>query len=95
MARGASDRSAPAPEETIASIKAQGAEAFAFAGDITNEAIVEEFARRNIKRGAKEALVNNAGISFIAPAESVSAADYRCVSVGSEPGCTVSASEGF
>ena len=68
------------PEETIASIKAQGAEAFAFAGDITNEAIVEEFAREVHGRwGAAEALVNNAGISFIAPAESVSAADYRRV----------------
>lgn len=62
------------PEQTL------GAEALGFSGDITDEAVVEAFAREVYERwGAVDALVNNAGISFIAPAESVSAADYRRV----------------
>ncbi len=68
------------PEQTLAAVQALGAEAFGFSGDITDEAVVEAFAREVHERwGAVDALVNNAGISFIAPAESVSAADYRRV----------------
>ncbi len=68
------------PGQTVASVKALGAVAFGYAGDITDETVVEAFGREVYGRwGTADALVNNAGISFIAPAESVSAADYRRV----------------
>jgi len=69
-----------APEATLESLRALGAEAFAFTGDITQESTVEEFAREVQTRfGPAAVLVNNAGISFIAPAETVSASEYRRV----------------
>lgn len=68
------------PEQTLASVQSLGAEAFGYCGDITDEAVVAGFAREVHECwGAADALVNNAGISFIAPAESVAAADYRRV----------------
>jgi NAD(P)-dependent dehydrogenase (short-subunit alcohol dehydrogenase family) len=69
-----------APQATLESLGALGAEALAHAGDITDERIVEDFAREVQTRfDAADVLVNNAGISFIAPAETASAADYRRV----------------
>ncbi len=69
-----------APEQTLLAVKAHTADAFGFSGDITEEAIVERFVREVHGRwGAVDALVNNAGISSIAPAESASVADYRRV----------------
>ena len=68
------------PQATLESLRSLGAESFAYTGDITDERVVEEFAREVQSRfGAANVLVNNAGISFIAPAETVSAADYRRV----------------
>lgn len=68
------------PAATLRAIQGKGAEAFGFAGDITDEATVEEFAGRVMERfGRADVLVNNAGISLIAPAESTSFADYRRV----------------
>jgi NAD(P)-dependent dehydrogenase (short-subunit alcohol dehydrogenase family) len=68
------------PAATIAAIEAHGGEAFGFAGDITNEATVSDFAQRVFARcGRVDVLVNNAGISHIAPAEQTSAGDYRRV----------------
>jgi NAD(P)-dependent dehydrogenase (short-subunit alcohol dehydrogenase family) len=68
------------PSETLAEVCARGAEALAHAGDVTDEASVEGFAREVHERfGGATALVNNAGISFITPAENISAADYRRV----------------
>lgn len=68
------------PQVALDSLHRLGAEAFAHAGDITDESTVEELAGEVRRRyGAADVLVNNAGISFIAPAESVSAADYRRV----------------
>jgi NAD(P)-dependent dehydrogenase (short-subunit alcohol dehydrogenase family) len=68
------------PQATLESLHALGATAFARPGDITDESTVEEFAREVHSRyGAADVLVNNAGISFIAPAETVSAAEYRRV----------------
>jgi len=68
------------PDATLDSLRALGTEAFAYTGDITLESTVEEFAREVQSRfGAAHVLVNNAGISFIAPAETVSASEYRRV----------------
>jgi NAD(P)-dependent dehydrogenase (short-subunit alcohol dehydrogenase family) len=68
------------PEATIESLRALGAEAFAHAADITDERAVEAFARETHDRfGVADALVNNAGVAFISPAERTSSADYRRV----------------
>ncbi len=68
------------PEETLGAIRAQGGEAFGHAGDVADELVVDRFVRQVYDAwGRADVLVNNAGISFIAPAETVSAADYRRV----------------
>ena len=68
------------PEATLDSLRSLDVEAFAHAGDITNEGVVEAFAHEVDERfGVADALVNNAGIAFISPAEVTSAADYRQV----------------
>jgi len=55
-------------------------EVMGYAGDITGEETVAEFARRVLARfGRVDVLVNNAGISLICPAEETSFADYRRV----------------
>lgn len=49
-------------------------------GDITDDAFVEECVERvRVRWGQADVLVNNAGISFIAPAETVSGDDFRRV----------------
>ena len=56
------------------------AKCFWFAGDISREEIVDEFARKVFERfGRVDVLVNNAGISLIRPAEDTTAAEYRRV----------------
>lgn len=51
-----------------------------FTGDISHEQTVEQFASAvRQKWGRADVLVNNAGISFISPAENVSASDFRRV----------------
>jgi NAD(P)-dependent dehydrogenase (short-subunit alcohol dehydrogenase family) len=68
------------PVETIESLRATGAEAMGHAGDITDERTVATFAKETLDRwGAVQAVVNNAGIAFISPAELTSGADYRRV----------------
>ncbi|MGB6192045.1 MAG: SDR family oxidoreductase [Terracidiphilus sp.] len=68
------------PAETLASIAGKGGEAFGFAGNVTDEAAVASFAAQVFDRyGRVDVLVNNAGISHIAPAEQTSLADYRRV----------------
>lgn len=68
------------PDETLRSIHAHGGEAFASVGDVTDESAVEQFVQRVYETwGRSDVLVNNAGISFIAPAETVSGDDYRRV----------------
>ncbi len=68
------------PEATLDSLRSLGAEAFAHTGDITKEDVIEVFAHEVHDRfGPADALVNNAGIAFISPAELTSAADYRHV----------------
>jgi NAD(P)-dependent dehydrogenase (short-subunit alcohol dehydrogenase family) len=59
---------------------APAAEREEFLGDITDEAFVRYCAEAVQRRwGHADVLVNNAGISFIAPAEAVSVTDFRRV----------------
>jgi NAD(P)-dependent dehydrogenase (short-subunit alcohol dehydrogenase family) len=68
------------PVATVKAIEAQGGEAFGFAGDITDQATVSAFAQEVLDRyGRADVLVNNAGISHIAPAEQTALSDYRRV----------------
>ena len=68
------------PDETIRSIESRAGEAIACVGNVSDEVFAEEFARRVYEAwGRADVLVNNAGISLIARAESTSAADYRRV----------------
>ena len=68
------------PVATAQSIHARGGEILSFAGDITGEETVAEFASQVFARfGRADVLVNNAGISLICPAEETSFADYRRV----------------
>ena len=60
--------------------EARGAEAIGYEADVSDEPAVEKFAAFVYdKWGRADVLVNNAGISFIAPAETISGADYRRV----------------
>ena len=68
------------PNETIRSIESKGGEAIGNAGNIADESAVEDFVGAVYSAWKRaDVLVNNAGISFIAPAESTTAADYRRV----------------
>jgi len=68
------------PDETLASVESRGVEALGHAADLTEQAAVERFAREVHERFAVvDALVNNAGISLIAPAEAISTEEYRRV----------------
>ena len=68
------------PADTLHAVAAHGVEAIEFLGDIADEAVVSRFAAAVRDRwGRAHVLVNNAGISMIAPAEDLSAADYRRV----------------
>jgi len=67
------------PASTLDAI-GSGTEAMGYAGDITNEHTIEDFARQVFSRFERvDVLVNNAGISLICPAEETSLADYRRV----------------
>ena len=68
-----------APVETTAALD-RGTDVLGFAADITGEEAVAEFAQAVDSRwGRVDVLVNNAGISFIAPAETVALSDFRRV----------------
>jgi NAD(P)-dependent dehydrogenase (short-subunit alcohol dehydrogenase family) len=68
------------PTATVEAIEGRGGAALGFAGDVTAEDVVEEFARRVFDRyGRADVLVNNAGISLIRAAEETTAAEYRRV----------------
>jgi len=65
------------PEDTMKSVVANGAEVIGFAGDITDEAAIESFARQVFDRWKQvDVLVNNAGISYISPVEQTAVSDY-------------------
>jgi len=66
--------------ETCREAAAFGVQAHEFRGDITDEAFVTSFASEVAARYPRvDVLVNNAGISLICPAESVSAQQFRRV----------------
>jgi NAD(P)-dependent dehydrogenase (short-subunit alcohol dehydrogenase family) len=68
------------PDDTVQSIQARGGDAMSYAGDITREETIADFARQVFARfGRADVVVNNAGISLICPAEETSLADYRRV----------------
>jgi NAD(P)-dependent dehydrogenase (short-subunit alcohol dehydrogenase family) len=68
------------PSDTLRAVTALGAEAIQLLGDISDEAAVFRFEATVRERwGRADVLVNNAGISMIAPAEDLTAADYRRV----------------
>jgi NAD(P)-dependent dehydrogenase (short-subunit alcohol dehydrogenase family) len=68
------------PADTLKEVTARGVEAIEWLGDVSDEAVVSRFAAAVWGRwGRADVLVNNAGVSMIAPAESLSAADYRRV----------------
>jgi NAD(P)-dependent dehydrogenase (short-subunit alcohol dehydrogenase family) len=68
------------PTDTIHSIHSLGGEAIAHVGDAADEFVVEAFVQSVYETwGRADVLVNNAGISFIAPAEHTSGRDYRRV----------------
>ncbi|KAA6460249.1 SDR family oxidoreductase [Acidobacteria bacterium AB60] len=68
------------PTATINAIRARGGQAISYTGDITSESAVLDFAALvDSHFGRPDVLVNNAGISLIAPAEETSLEDYRRV----------------
>ena len=69
-----------APAATEESVRARGAEVLSVEVDVADEAGVRAAADRVLDRfGPADVLVNNAGISFIAPAEDTPAAQWRRV----------------
>ena len=84
------------PTETLKTVRGFGADALEAVGDISDENIVSSIAQATKERyGRADVLVNNAGISCIAPAETLSAADYRRVLeiILSRPFCSQKLSE--
>jgi NAD(P)-dependent dehydrogenase (short-subunit alcohol dehydrogenase family) len=68
------------PADTLKAAATHGAQVIESLGDIADEAVVARFAATVKDRwGRADVLVNNAGISMIARAEDLSAADYRRV----------------
>src|SRR3984885_12917340 len=68
------------PGETMRAVAVHGVEAIELVGDISDEKKVAEFAAAvGARWGRVDVLVNNAGISMIAPAENLTAAEYRRV----------------
>jgi NAD(P)-dependent dehydrogenase (short-subunit alcohol dehydrogenase family) len=68
------------PAATIEAIQSRGGHVVSHTGDITNEGAVLDFAALVYSHyGRADVLVNNAGISHIAPAEETSFDDYRRV----------------
>lgn len=67
-------------EAALSALRATGSEAEALTGDITDEALIAEAVALVTERwGRADVLVNNAGISFIAPAETIEASAFRRV----------------
>ena len=65
------------PEDTLKELRDLGAEALALPGDVADEEAVRRMAGEVLERfGRVDALVNNAGISMISPAEETSLDDW-------------------
>jgi NAD(P)-dependent dehydrogenase (short-subunit alcohol dehydrogenase family) len=68
------------PTDTQRAAQGRGAQVLEFAGDISDEETVGKFARLVEEQwGRVDVLINNAGISFISPAERISVAEFRRV----------------
>jgi NAD(P)-dependent dehydrogenase (short-subunit alcohol dehydrogenase family) len=67
-------------DATLSALRTAGSEAEALIGDITDEALIALAVSLVTQRwGRVDVLVNNAGISFIAPAETIEASAFRRV----------------
>lgn len=67
-------------EERVERLRSAGAEAAGWCGDVSSETFVLELSQWVAKEyGALDALVNNAGVSLIAPAEHTTAAQWQRV----------------
>jgi NAD(P)-dependent dehydrogenase (short-subunit alcohol dehydrogenase family) len=67
-------------KDTLNAVRQGGAEAMEIAGDVSSEADVDRIAQAVQQHyGRVDVLVNNAGISFIRPAEETGAAEWRRV----------------
>jgi NAD(P)-dependent dehydrogenase (short-subunit alcohol dehydrogenase family) len=67
-----------APEETLEELRSAGAKTLSVPGDVSDEAVVREMAGAVMgKYGRIDVLVNNAGISAIAPAEETTLAEWN------------------
>ena len=68
------------PAETIAAAREHGVDAIELVGDISDDAVVDGFAKTVLVRwGRVDVLVNNAGISCIARAEQTAPQEFRRV----------------
>ena len=68
------------PKETLENVRALGAKAIEALGDVSSESVVLEMVRKTQDTfGRSDALVNNAGISFIQPAEKITLEGFRRV----------------
>ncbi len=64
----------------VGRLRSAGGEAYGLCGDVSSEDFVQDTAARIAREyGAADALVNNAGISLIAPAEDTTAAQWQRV----------------
>jgi len=67
-------------EQQLAKLRADGAAVEGMSGDVSSEAFVRQLAERiGNEYGAADVLVNNAGISMIAPAEDTTAVQWQQV----------------
>lgn len=67
-------------EATLSAVRTAGSEAEALIGDVTDEGLIAQAVALVTQRwGRADVLVNNAGISSIAPAESIEASAFRRV----------------
>ena len=68
------------PKETLENVRALGITAIEALGDVSSESVVLEMVRKTQDTfGHSDALVNNAGISFIQPAEEITLEGFRRV----------------
>ncbi len=68
------------PSATLESVRALGAEAIEALGDVSSERDVQRMCDATLTRfGRVDALVNNAGISFIKPAEEITLSEWQRV----------------
>ena len=67
-------------EAQLAQLRGAGAQVVGLSGDVTSETFVQQIAALLLRDyGGLDALVNNAGVSLIAPAEHTTAAQWRHV----------------